>query len=72
MGVGIVFIGVLRQAINMAWGEPVAVPKQEQAGPIDKVMIVAALGALLALGLCFPGGLAQMLGQASSIVEGTP
>jgi hydrogenase-4 component F len=72
IGVGIVFIGVLRQAINMAWGEPVAVPKQEQASPSDRVMIVAVLGALLVLGLWFPDALAGMLGQASKIVEGTP
>ena len=72
VGVGVVFIGVLRQAINIAWGEPVVAPKQEQAGPLDWVLAVAALGALLVLGLWFPESLADMLGRASNIVEGTP
>jgi len=70
-GVGVVFIGVLRQAINLAWGEPVIEPDREQASPVDRVMIAVALGALLVLGLWFPEGLWGMLGRASNIVEGT-
>ncbi len=71
-GVGVVFIGVLRQAISMAWGEPAIEPEQEQVRPTDRVMIIAALGTLLVLGLWFPETLAGMLGRASSIVEGRP
>ena len=70
-GLAVVFIGVLRQAVNMAWGEPVAVPKEERAGTMDRVLIVGALGALLVLGVWFPEVLSGMLDRASNIVEGT-
>jgi len=70
LGLGVVFIGVLRRAINMAWGEPAAAGRAEQAGAADRIIIVAALGALLVLGLWFPDALSGMLGQASTIVEG--
>ena len=70
-GVGMVFVGVLRRAIDMAWGAPASEPEPERAGPLDRVMIAAVMGALLLLGLWLPAPVSALLEQASHIVEGT-
>lgn len=71
-GAGIVFVGALQHAINIAWGESAVTPKQEQAGNIDRALVAVSLGALLVLGLWIPGPLSEMLRDAAHIVEGMP
>ncbi|NLF58598.1 MAG: hypothetical protein GX580_13270, partial [Candidatus Hydrogenedens sp.] len=70
LGVGIVFMGALRHAVGLAWGEPVMEPEKERAGGADRVLVVVALGALLLLGLWIPGLLWRMIEDAVRIVEG--
>ncbi len=70
LGVGIVFMGALRHAVGLAWGEPVMEPEKERAGGADRVLVVVALGALLLLGLWIPGLLWRMIEDAARIVEG--
>ena len=72
VGVGIVFVGVLRHAINIAWGEPIMTPKQATVGSMDKFIVVASLASLLVLGLWIPDVLTRILSDAAHIIEGTP
>lgn len=72
VGVGMVFVGALQHAINIAWGEPTATPKPERANGIDKALVAVSLGALLVLGLWIPGLLRLMIDNAAQIVEATP
>lgn len=69
---GIVFVGVLQRAISIAWGDPVMQPHAEQAGAVDKTLVLVSLGVLLVLGLWIPGPLWHMLDDAARIVRGVP
>jgi hydrogenase-4 component F len=69
---GIVFVGVLQRAITIAWGDPVMQPHAEQAGAVDKALVLVSLGVLLVLGLWIPGPLWHMLDDAARIVRGVP
>jgi hydrogenase-4 component F len=71
-GAGIVFVGALQHAINIAWGEPIITPKKEHASGVDKMLVAASLAALLVLGLWIPDVLTRMLTDAARIVEGAP
>jgi hydrogenase-4 component F len=68
-GVGIAFVGVLRQAIVMAWGEPSPVVRAERAGVIERMLVFAPLAILLVLGLWMPRPLWDILKQAASVLE---
>jgi hydrogenase-4 component F len=68
-GGSIVFVGALRHAIAMAWGEPCPVSEPEQAGKIEVLLVFAPLAILLILGLWMPGPLLNLLKQAASILE---
>lgn len=70
-GASVVFIGALRHAINIVWGDVVVTPKPEHATGIDKALVTVCLGTLLVLGLWIPGLLRQMLENAAHIVEAT-
>jgi hydrogenase-4 component F len=71
-GGSIVFVGALRHAIAMAWGEPSPVSEPEHAGKIEVLLVFAPLALLLVLGLWMPGPLIHMLKQAASILEARP
>ncbi len=71
IGAGIVFVGALRHAINIAWGEPMAKAKPEQASGVDKALIVVLMAGLLVLGVWIPDVLRNMVDNAARIVEGT-
>ena len=58
-GGSIVFVGALRHAIAMAWGEPSPVFEPERAGKIEVLLVFAPLAILLILGLWMPGPLMQ-------------
>jgi hydrogenase-4 component F len=68
-GAGIIFVGVLRNGIAMAWGEPSPVSEPERAGKIEVLLVLAPLAVLLVLGLWMPEPLAHFLKQAASILE---
>jgi len=71
-GVAVVFVGMFKHTINLAWGESAITPKPEPPRAADKALVAFSLCALLALGLWIPDLLWQMLGDAAQIVEGTP
>ncbi len=78
-GLGIMFLGVLRYAIAMAWEEPepaapaAAVPPAGAvARTVDILIVAGMLGVLLAAGLWMPTGCGALLGRAAAIVEGRP
>jgi hydrogenase-4 component F len=68
-GISIVFVGVLRHAIAMAWGDPSPVAEPEQAGRIETLLVFVPLAILFILGLWMPGPLITILKQAASVLE---
>jgi hydrogenase-4 component F len=68
-GGSIVFVGALRHAIAMAWGEPSPLSEPERAGIIEVLLVFAPLAILLVLGVWMPGPLIDILKQAASILE---
>ena len=69
-GVGVVFVGALKHAISMSWGEPVAGVQEERADALEAVLAFAPMAALLALGLWMPAFLHNAIVQAAAIVGG--
>jgi hydrogenase-4 component F len=68
-GCGVVFVGALRYAIGMAWGDPSVIEEPEAARAIEKFLAFAPIFALLLLGLWMPDPLLNILKQASLILE---
>jgi len=66
----VVFIGALRHAIDMAWGEPSPAAETERAGIVEKFLAFAPLAILLVLGLWMPGPLRSILSQAAGVLGG--
>lgn len=71
-GAAAVFVGILRNVIPLAWGDPAGDPRPERAGMTEKLLVAVCLGALLLLGLWLPRPLTDMLAAAVRIVEGAP
>jgi hydrogenase-4 component F len=69
-GTSAVFVGALRHAINMAWGEPTVKPAAAPAGFLAIALVVFPLALLILLGLSMPARLADAISQASAIVGG--
>jgi hydrogenase-4 component F len=69
-GSSVVFVGALRHAIAMAWGEPVSITAPERTGIVEKFLAFAPLCLLLVLGLWIPGPLLTVLKQAASVLGG--
>jgi hydrogenase-4 component F len=67
-GLSVVFIGILRYAISMAWGDPSPTVEPEQASVTEYFLAFAPLGILLILGLWMPGPLVNILKQAASVL----
>ena len=68
-GCGVVFVGALRYAIGMAWGDPSPVEEPEAACMIEKFLVFAPILILLMLGLWMPDPLRNILEQASSVLR---
>jgi hydrogenase-4 component F len=72
-GLGIVFVGALRHIIPMAWGDSSAdTAKAGKAGPLEWVLAIGPLLALLALGVWIPAPVRDALAQAAQVLEGQP
>jgi hydrogenase-4 component F len=67
-GSGIVFVGALRHAIAMAWGEPASIAVPEHAGAVEKFLAFAPMAVLLVLGVWIPRPLLNVLKQAASVL----
>jgi hydrogenase-4 component F len=72
LGLGIVFVGVLRHAMTVAWGEEVSRPKPDPHSIADAALTFGALAILLILGVWMPDALRSVLDAAASVVEGRP
>ena len=70
LGAGIVFVGALRHAIDMAWGTPPAAPAPWRASLIEGLIVVAPLALLVILGLWMPQPFQDMLSSAARILAG--
>jgi hydrogenase-4 component F len=64
----VVFVGALRHAIGMAWGEPSPVVEPERAGLVQIFLAFAPLAILLVLGLWMPAPLLSVLQQAANVL----
>jgi hydrogenase-4 component F len=69
ISVGIVFVGMLRHAIPMAWGSPDASVSLTRSSLFETVLVVMPLGILLLLGLWMPKPLYAALNEASNIIR---
>lgn len=67
-GLSVVFIGALRYAISMAWGEPSPTAEPERAEAVEYFLAFAPLAVLLLLGLWMPSPLSNILKQAASVL----
>jgi hydrogenase-4 component F len=72
LGVGTVFVGALRHALALAWGEPVLTPAPEPVRLADAALVGGALTLLLLLGVWMPAPLAEVLTAAAGVVGGRP
>jgi hydrogenase-4 component F len=71
-GMGIVFVGALRHAIAMAWGETKRPSATGKVGMGEKLLAWGPLGALLGLGLWMPEPLRHALSEAALVIGGQP
>ena len=68
-GTAVVFVGALRHAIPLAWGETESATKPTRAGMLETLLVVIPLVLLLGLGLWMPGPLATALHEAANIIR---
>ncbi|MBI2931202.1 MAG: hydrogenase 4 subunit F [Planctomycetes bacterium] len=71
-GLAIIFIGALRHVIGVVYGLPPATPAARRPGPVEVVLVVLPLAALLVLGLWMPDGLRRAIEEAAAVVGGKP
>jgi hydrogenase-4 component F len=69
-GVGVVFVGALKHAVSMSWGEPAEGVREERADALEAALAFAPMAALLGLGLWMPAFLRNAIVQAAAIVGG--
>ena len=70
LGLGVVFIAVLRHIIAMAWK-----PAEQQPAPVksslpEVLLVFIPLGVILLLGMWIPGPLLKILNRAAQILGG--
>jgi len=70
LGAGAVFVGALRHAIDMAWGEKPEDIVSTSNNLIDRIIVIAPLAILLILGVWMPAGFRTVLELAAGIVTG--
>jgi hydrogenase-4 component F len=68
-GCSVAFVGALRHAIAVAWGDPAPTVEPERAGKIEMLLVWAPLAILLILGLWMPRPLSNILSQAAAVLE---
>lgn len=64
----VIFVGALRYAMSMAWGETAADKKLDRANWLDWLLVSGILALLLALGIWIPTWLWQLIRSAAAIV----
>ncbi|MFA5042441.1 MAG: proton-conducting transporter membrane subunit [Kiritimatiellia bacterium] len=69
-GAGVIFMGMLKHAMAMAWGEPEHPTPTPAAGVADMILVAGSLLILLAAGLWMPAWYRDLLLRAAHIVEG--
>lgn len=69
-GLAIVFIGILRHAIALAWDPPPADVAPRPAGAGEALLVMVPVAALLVLGVWLPAPLQAALSQASALLGG--
>ena len=72
LGTGIVFVGALRHALAMAWGEPKAGPTADESRVLPALLVMTPLALLLVLGVWMPDPLREILSRAAAIIGGAP
>jgi hydrogenase-4 component F len=65
-----IFMGILKQALAMAWGESEHPTPAPAAGITDIILVAGSLCILLAMGLWMPEWYRSLLLRAAHIVEG--
>jgi hydrogenase-4 component F len=68
LGAGIVFVGALRHAIDIAWGTPQPLACSRKNNGLDVFLALGPLAVLLILGLWLPQPLAQVINLAARII----
>ncbi|MEI7436683.1 MAG: proton-conducting transporter membrane subunit, partial [bacterium] len=71
-GLGLVFVGVLRKVIPMAWEPPETAPQPLSTHRVEALLAWTPLALLLLLGLWIPDPLRAMITQAAAVLGVTP
>ncbi len=69
-GLALAFLGLLRHAIRLAWARSDVEPRVLVDLPLERLLVGAAIVALLALGLGWPEPLLRAASSAAAIVDG--
>lgn len=67
---GVVFVGLWRTLIHMAYGEPTPATEESARPPLFHLPPLALGGAALLLGMWIPGPLMRLLGRAAALLGG--
>jgi len=70
-GLSVVFIGVMRYAIPIAWKPSESAPVFPAASPLEYLLVIVPLSVLLALGVWMPPFLTRTLASAAGLLGGT-
>ena len=70
LGAGAVFVGALRHAIDMAWGEKPANLSLTSPSLIERVIVIAPITSLLILGVWMPDFFRNILELSAGIITG--
>ncbi len=70
VGTSVVFVGALRHAIDVTWGEPVEKPAVEAPRFVEAAVVAFPLAALLILGLWMPETVRDAISQAAAVLGG--
>lgn len=69
-GAGIVFVGILRHAIDMAWGEKPADIATTSSSLMERLIVIIPLTVLLLIGVWMPSSFRNALELAAAVVTG--
>jgi hydrogenase-4 component F len=68
-GAATVFIGALKHAVDMSWGEPSVPASPQRASVAERALVFLPMGALLVLGLWMPPPLWSFLEAAADVLK---
>ena len=71
-GAGVVFVGALHHAVEVAWGRPPETPPPERVLRLDWLLAWGPLALLLILGVWMPAPLGRALVQAAMVLGARP